>query len=92
VVAAMLVPSGAVRANKAGNVHESANRRVFYDFTLSPPKSVSIAALVGYDQRVIEAHDESVQVAIRELQLCAATRVLKQNHYAPQVTSTRIML
>jgi conjugative relaxase-like TrwC/TraI family protein len=26
---------------------EVANRRVFYDFTLSPPKSVSVAALVG---------------------------------------------
>ena len=36
-----------VRVDKDGNVHESANRRVFYDFTLSPPKSVSIAALVG---------------------------------------------
>jgi len=81
VVAAMLVPSGLVCANKAGNVHESANRRVFYDFTLSPPKSVSI-----------EAHDEAVQVAMRELQLCAATRVRKQNHYAYRVTSTRIML
>ncbi len=26
---------------------EVANRRVFYDFTFSPPKSVSVAALVG---------------------------------------------
>ena len=36
-----------------GNTHEAANRRVFYDFTLSPPKSVSIAALVGNDKRKI---------------------------------------
>ena len=28
---------------------ELANRSVFYDFTFSPPKSVSIAALVGGD-------------------------------------------
>jgi hypothetical protein len=27
-----------------GEEHENANRRVFYDFTFSPPKSVSIAA------------------------------------------------
>ncbi len=75
-----------VRVDKDGNVHESANRRVFYDFTLSPPKSVSIAALVGNDQRIIEAHDEAVQVAIRELQIYAATRVRKQNQYAHRVT------
>ncbi len=75
-----------VRVDKDGNVHESANRRVFYDFTLSPPKSVSIAALVGNDQRIIEAHDEAVQVAMRELQSYAATRVRKQNQYAHRVT------
>jgi conjugative relaxase-like TrwC/TraI family protein len=59
---------------------------VFYDFTLSPPKSVSIAALVGNDQRIIEAHDEAVQVAMRELQIYAATRIRKQNQYAQRVT------
>jgi conjugative relaxase-like TrwC/TraI family protein len=75
-----------VRVDKYGNVHESANRRVFYDFTLSPPKSVSIAALVGNDQRIIEAHHESVQLAMRELQIYAATRVRKQNQYAHRVT------
>ena len=75
-----------VRVDKDGNVHESANRRVFYDFTLSPPKSVSIAALVGNDQRIIEAHDEAVQVAMRELQIYAATRIRKQNQYAHRVT------
>ena len=75
-----------VSVDKDGNVHESANRRVFYDFTLSPPKSVSIAALVGNDQRIIEAHDEAVQVAMRELQIYAATRIRKQNQYAQRVT------
>jgi conjugative relaxase-like TrwC/TraI family protein len=69
-----------------GNVHESANRRVFYDFTLSPPKSVSLAALVGNDQRIIEAHEEAVQVALPELQIYAATRVRKQNQSAHRVT------
>ena len=68
-----------VSVNKDGTVHESANRRVFYDFTLSPPKSVSIAAFVGNDKRIIEAHDEAVTVAMRHLQTYAATRVRKQN-------------
>ena len=72
--------------DKNGNVCESANRRVFYDFTLSPPKSVSIAALVGNDKRIIEAHDEAVTVAMRNLQTYAATRVRKQNQYSHRAT------
>ncbi len=28
---------------------EVANRRIFFDFTFSPPKSVSVAALIGAD-------------------------------------------
>ncbi|MGD0615803.1 MAG: MobF family relaxase, partial [Verrucomicrobiota bacterium] len=62
----------------ADGKHEVANRRVFYDFTLSPPKSVSIAALVGDDQRIIDAHDEAVKVAFRQLEMHAATRIRKQ--------------
>ena len=54
---------------------EVANRRVFFDFTFSPPKSVSIAALVGNDQRIIEAHRAAVKVAVQELEAFAATRV-----------------
>jgi conjugative relaxase-like TrwC/TraI family protein len=75
-----------VRVDKDGNVHESANRRVFYDFTLSPPKSVSIVALVGNDKRIIEAHDEAVQVAMCQLQTYAATRVRTQGQYSQRTT------
>ena len=58
-----------------GGVHEVANRRVFYDFTFSPPKSVSIVALLGEDARVTEAHTQAVLVALQELERFAATRV-----------------
>lgn len=54
---------------------EVANRRVFYDFTFSPPKSVSIAALVGSDQRIVTAHNDAVKVALKELEQFAAARV-----------------
>ncbi|MEP6672443.1 MAG: MobF family relaxase [Chthoniobacter sp.] len=54
---------------------EVANRRVFFDFTFSPPKSVSIAALVGNDERIVAAHREAVKVAVKELEEFAATRV-----------------
>src|SRR5471030_2119852 len=39
-----------VTMDNGGGIHESANRRVFFDFTISPPKSVSIAALVRNDK------------------------------------------
>jgi conjugative relaxase-like TrwC/TraI family protein len=79
-----------VTVDKNGNVHESANRRVFYDFTLSPPKSVSIAALVGNDKRIIEAHDEAVQVAMRQLQTYAATRIRTQGQYSQRTTGNMV--
>src|SRR5688572_17827072 len=36
--------------NADNSVSELADRRVFYDFTISPPKSVSILALAGGDE------------------------------------------
>lgn len=57
--------------------HTTANRRVFYDFTFSPPKSVSIAALVGNDTRIVGAHERAITAALNQLQSFAATRVRK---------------
>ena len=54
---------------------EVANRRVFYDFTLSPPKSVSIAALVGGDERIVAAHREAVHAAAAEFDQFASAQV-----------------
>ncbi len=54
---------------------ETMNRRVFFDFTFSPPKSVSVVALAGADERIIAAHDQAVRSAMRELEAFAATRV-----------------
>jgi conjugative relaxase-like TrwC/TraI family protein len=60
---------------QVGN-REVANRRIFYDFTISPPKSVSLMALFE-DKRLIKIHDEAVQKAMRELETFAMTRVRK---------------
>jgi hypothetical protein len=38
----------------------AANRRVFYDFTISRPKSVSLAAFLGSDDRFAALHQEQV--------------------------------
>lgn len=53
-----------------------ANRRVFYDFTISPPKSVSVVALMQ-DDRIVGLHDRAVRQAMTELENYAATRVRK---------------
>ena len=58
-----------------GERQEAANRRVFYDFTISPPKSVSVMALAGQDARITDAHNRAVSVALRELERFAGTRV-----------------
>jgi conjugative relaxase-like TrwC/TraI family protein len=61
------------RKNEAG--HNTANRRIFYDFTFSPPKSVSVAALVGADNRILEAHAQAIRSALKEFEAFATTRV-----------------
>jgi conjugative relaxase-like TrwC/TraI family protein len=61
------------RMDGAGD--NTANRRIFYDFTFSPPKSVSVAALAGADGRVLEAHAQAVRSALKEFEAFATTRV-----------------
>lgn len=80
--------SKTTRIVNGGTTDESqaANRRVFYDFTFSPPKSVSIAALIGEDTRIIEAHCEAVKVAMHELEQFAATRIRQAGQNADRVT------
>src|SRR3989442_1491431 len=68
-----------------GEQHQNTNRRVFYDFTFSPAKSVSIAALVGQDARIVEAHEHAVTAALNQLQIFPSTRVRKNR----QCTDTR---
>lgn len=51
------------------------NRRIFFDFTFSPPKSVSIAGFLGKDERILEAHNRAVRLALREFEAFTAARV-----------------
>jgi conjugative relaxase-like TrwC/TraI family protein len=75
-----------IETGNDGVGHETANRRVFYDFTFSPPKSVSIAALVGNDTRIVTAHEQAVAAALNHLQTFAATRVRKNGECADRNT------
>lgn len=53
----------------------AANRRIFFDFTFSPPKSVSIAGFLGKDERILEAHARAVRSALAEFESFAETRI-----------------
>jgi conjugative relaxase-like TrwC/TraI family protein len=49
--------------------------RSLYDLTFSAPKSVSVQALVGGDDRLLEAHRYAVNVALQEAERYAGARV-----------------
>ncbi|WP_052049594.1 MobF family relaxase [Leptolyngbya sp. KIOST-1] len=60
----------------AGKTIAREKRRAATDFTFSSPKSVSIAALVQQDERVLEAHHQAVAKALSVLEeRYAQTRV-----------------
>ena len=61
--------------NQQGKRVQSAEHRAGWDATFSAPKSVSITALVGADERVREAHRESVKVALDELERYIQARI-----------------
>jgi conjugative relaxase-like TrwC/TraI family protein len=65
-------------------------RRVFYDFTCSAPKSVSVLAVTLADERLVTAHEESARVAFRELETFAAARVRKQGKLNDRTTGNLV--
>ncbi len=69
---------------KFGREVTSAEHRAGWDATFSAPKSVSLTALVGGDDRVREAHRESVRAALRELERYTQARI--GNVHAPETT------
>lgn len=69
---------------KFGKEVTSVEHRAGWDATFSAPKSVSLTALVGGDERVREAHRESVRVALVELEKYTQARI--GNVHAPKTT------
>lgn len=66
-----------------------ANRRVFYDFTISSPKSVSVVALLQ-DVRIFSAHDQAVKIAMAELEKFAEARPRKAGERGERVTGNMV--
>ena len=58
-----------------GDGSEQSKARSLYDLTFSAPKSISIQAMVGGDERLVAAHDKAVLEALAEAENHAATRV-----------------
>jgi len=58
----------------------------FHDFVVSAPKSVSIAVLVGGDERLREAYDECVEKAFARMESFAARRERKGKFHGTEET------
>jgi conjugative relaxase-like TrwC/TraI family protein len=58
-----------------GKTVKTMEHRAGWDATFSAPKSVSLTALVGGDERVREAHRESVRVALDQLERYTQARI-----------------
>ena len=65
-------------------------RRVFFDFTCAPPKSVSVLAVTLDDERLVAAHEEAMRIAFRELETYAATRVRKSGSQRDRMTGNLV--
>ena len=63
-----------------------AQGRSLYDFTISAPKSVSVLAILGGDDRLIEAHRTAVAETLEEAENYAASRVRKAGANADRPT------
>jgi conjugative relaxase-like TrwC/TraI family protein len=61
--------------NGQGETSRTMEHRAGWDATFSAPKSVSLTALVGGDQRVRAAHRESVDVALDQLEKYVQARI-----------------
>jgi conjugative relaxase-like TrwC/TraI family protein len=70
--------------NSLGKTVTTMEHRAAWDATFSAPKSVSLTALVGGDERVRVAHRESVNIALNELERYVQARI--GSNYPPVTT------
>jgi conjugative relaxase-like TrwC/TraI family protein len=66
-----------------------ANRRIFYDFAIAPPKSVSVVALYQ-DDRILHLHNGVVRKALFELEKFAEARVRTGGQRDERVTGNLV--
>src|SRR3954449_8341584 len=71
--------------NATGKTVTAMEHRAGWDATFSAPKSVSLTALVGGDDRVREAHRKAVRVALEQLEHHTQARI--GGNHAPETTA-----
>ncbi|MHB2217108.1 conjugative transfer relaxase/helicase TraI (plasmid) [Raoultella ornithinolytica] len=62
-----------------------------YDLTFSAPKSVSVMAMIGGDKRLIDAHNQAVTEAVKQVETLAATRVMTDGKSKTVLTGNLIV-
>ena len=67
-----------------GKIIKTMEHRAGWDATFSAPKSVSLTALVGGDDRVREAHRDSVRIALEQLEHYTQARI--GGNHPPETT------
>ena len=72
-----------------GKTIKTMEHRAGWDATFSAPKSVSLTALVGGDDRVRDAHRESVRVALEQLEHYTQARI--GGNHPPETTGKFIV-
>ncbi|EJW2751146.1 conjugative relaxase, partial [Escherichia coli] len=73
-------------------MQDGSNRhRPGYDLTFSAPKSVSMMAMLGGDKRLIEAHNQAVDFAVRQVEALASTRVMTDGQSETVLTGNLVM-
>jgi conjugative relaxase-like TrwC/TraI family protein len=68
-----------------GKTIKTMEHRAGWDATFSAPKSVSLTALVGCDDRVRDAHRESVRTALEQLEYYTMARI--GGNHPPEATA-----
>jgi|UPI0004795027 conjugative relaxase-like TrwC/TraI family protein len=74
-----------------GDGSEQSKARSLYDLTFSAPKSVSVQAVVGRDERLVAAHDKAVGEALAEAENHAGARVRPNGANENRVTGNWII-
>ena len=69
----------------------SNRHRPGYDLTFSAPKSVSMMAMLGGDKRLIDAHNQAVDFAVRQVEALASTRVMTDGQSETVLTGNLVM-
>ena len=68
-----------------GKTIKTMEHRAGWDATFSAPKSVSLTALVGGDDRVREAHRDSARIALEQLEYYTQARI--GGNHPPETTA-----